>query len=142
MPRGISFYRDRNYLFIRLPSGRELFYYHPELMTNAFGRKAVGFYGTSQATKKWEQTETYGGKLTENIVQAVARDLLCSAMQNLYRAGYAIRFHIHDEVILEIPRDGSRNLEEAVGLMCRQPSWAPDLPLNADGFVSEYYIKV
>nr|WP_296484685.1 DNA polymerase [uncultured Acetatifactor sp.] len=141
MPRGISFYRDRNYLFIRLPSGRELFYYHPELMTNAFGRKAVGFYGTSQATKKWEQTETYGGKLTENIVQAVARDLLCSAMQNLYRAGYAIRFHIHDEVILEVPENSGKNLEEAVRLMCTLPEWAAGLPLDAAGFEGYYYRK-
>ena len=141
MPKGISFYRDQNYLFIRLPSGRELFYYHPELMTNAYGRKAVGFYGTSQATKKWERTETYGGKLTENIVQAVARDLLCSAMQNLYQAGYAIRFHIHDEVILEVPENSGKNLEEAVRLMCTLPAWAAGLPLDAAGFEGYYYRK-
>ncbi|MCI9141861.1 MAG: hypothetical protein HFH87_04455 [Lachnospiraceae bacterium] len=141
MPKGISFYRDQNYLFIRLPSGRDLFYYHPELMTNAFGRKAVGFYGTSQATKKWELTETYGGKLTENIVQAVARDLLCSAMQNLYRAGYAIRFHIHDEVILEVPENSGKSLEEAVRLMCTLPEWAAGLPLDAAGFEGYYYRK-
>lgn len=141
MPKGISFYRDQDYLFIRLPSGRDLFYYHPELITNVYGRKAVGFYGTSQATKKWEQTETYGGKLTENIVQAVARDLLCSAMMNLYRAGYAIRFHIHDEVILEVPEKSGKNLEEAVRLMCTLPDWAAGLPLDAAGFEGYYYRK-
>lgn len=141
MPKGISFYRDRDYLFIRLPSGRELFYYRPELVANAYGRSAVGFYGTSQTTKKWELTETYGGKLTENIVQAVARDLLCSAMMNLYRAGYAIRFHIHDEVILEVPKEGSKNLQEAVRLMCTLPEWAEGLPLDAAGFEGDYYRK-
>ena len=141
MPKGISFYRDRDYLFVRLPSGRELFYYRPELLTNAYGRSAVGFYGTSQATRKWELTETYGGKLTENIVQAVARDLLCSAMMNLYRAGYAIRFHIHDEVILEVPEESGKSLGEAIKLMCTLPEWAEGLPLDAAGFEGYYYRK-
>ena len=121
LPKGIGFHRDRDYLFIRLPSGRELFYYRPEIVTNAYGRSAVGFHGTSQATKRWELTETYGGKLTENIVQAVARDLLCSAMTNLHRAGYAIRFHIHDEVILEAPEGSAMGLGEAIRLMCALP---------------------
>lgn len=141
MPKGISFYRDRDYLFIRLPSGRDLFYYHPELVTNAYGRSAVRFYGTSQTTKKWELTETYGGKLTENIVQAVARDLLCSAMMNLYRAGYAIRFHIHDEVILEVPEESGKSRDEAIRLMCTLPGWAKGLPLDAAGFEGYYYRK-
>ena len=141
MPKGISFYRDREYLFIRLPSGRELFYYHPELVANAYGRNSVGFYGISQATKKWERTETYGGKLTENIVQAVARDLLCSAMMNLFRAGYAIRFHIHDEVILEVPEGSGKSLDEAIRLMCALPGWAEGLPLDAAGFEGHYYRK-
>lgn len=141
MPKGVSFYRDKDYLFIRLPSGRELFYYRPELVTNAYGRSAVGFYGTGQTTKKWELTETYGGKLTENIVQAVARDLLCNAMMNLYRAGYAIRFHIHDEVILEVPEEGGKSLDEAIGLMCTLPEWAEGLPLDASGFEGYYYRK-
>ena len=141
LPKGICFHRDEDYLFIRLPSGRELFYYRPELVTNAYGRSAVGFHGTSQATKRWELTETYGGKLTENIVQAVARDLLCSAMMNLYEAGYAIRFHIHDEVILEVPERSAKSLEEAIRLMCALPEWAAGLPLDAAGFESSYYRK-
>lgn len=141
LPRGISFHRDREYLFIRLPSGRELFYYHPEIVTNAYGKSAVGFYGSSQATKKWELTETYGGKLTENIVQAVARDLLCNALMNLYRAGYTINFHIHDEAILEVPEGSGKNLEEAIRLMCTLPEWAQGLPLNAAGFEGYYYRK-
>ena len=141
LPKGIGFHRDRDYLFIRLPSGRELFYYRPEIVTNAYGRSAVGFHGTSQATKRWELTETYGGKLTENIVQAVARDLLCSAMTNLHRAGYAIRFHIHDEVILEAPEGSAMGLGEAIRLMCALPGWAEGLPLDAAGFEGHYYRK-
>lgn len=81
------------------------------------------------------------GEMTENIVQAVARDCLANAMRNLYEAGYKINFHIHDEVILEIPKDGPQSLEEAVRLMCQPPSWAPGLPLNADGFTGSYYKK-
>lgn len=141
LPKGITFHRDRDYLFIRLPSGRELFYYRPELVTNAYGRSAVGFRGISQGTKRWELTETYGGKLTENIVQAVARDLLCSAMMNLHAAGYAIRFHIHDEVILEVPEGSGKSLEEAIRLMCTLPGWAEGLPLDAAGFEGYYYRK-
>ena len=139
--KGITFHRDRDYLFIRLPSGRDLFYYHPEIVTNAFGRKAVGFHGINQKTRKWELTETYGGKLTENIVQAVARDLLCNALVNLYRAGYTINFHIHDEVILEVPENSGKSLEEAISLMCALPGWAEGLPLDAAGFEGRYYRK-
>lgn len=141
MAKGISFYRDDDYLFIRLPSGRDLFYYRPELLTNAYGRSAVGFYGSGQKAGKWGLTETYGGKLTENIVQAVARDLLCSALMNLYRAGYAIRFHIHDEVILEVPEGSRKGLDEAIRLMCTLPEWAEGLPLDAAGFEGYYYRK-
>lgn len=141
MPRGIGFHRNREYLFIRLPSGRDLFYCRPELVDNSFGKYAVGFYGINQTSKKWELTETYGGKLTENIVQAVARDLLCSAMVNLYGAGYRICFHIHDEVILEVPQESGKSLEEAVRLMCTLPEWAEGLPLDAAGFEGYYYRK-
>lgn len=140
LPCGITFYRDADYLLVRLPSGRDLFYYHPEIATNDFGKPAVTFTGINQTTKKWERGQTYGGKLTENIVQAVARDLLCNAMTNLANAGYRINFHIHDEVILEVP-EGWGSLEEAISLMCTLPEWAPGLPLNAAGFESYYYMK-
>ncbi len=141
MPCGISFERDEDYMIIRLPSGRSLYYYKPEVRLNDLGRDAVHFQGVDQKTKKWGYISTYGGKLTENIVQAVARDLLATAMMNLYQAGYCINFHIHDEVILEVPKTSEKNLEEAIGLMCRLPEWASGLPLNADGFESDYYRK-
>ncbi len=141
MPCGISFERDEDYMIIRLPSGRSLYYYKPEVRLNDLGRDAVHFQGVDQKTKKWGYISTYGGKLTENIVQAVARDLLATAMMNLYQAGYCINFHIHDEVILEVPQTSEKNLEEAIALMCRLPGWASGLPLDADGFESDYYRK-
>ncbi len=141
MPRGVIFSRDEDYLMITLPSGRQLYYYKPEIRLNDRGRDAVHFRGVNQKTKKWEAISTYGGKLTENIVQAVARDLLAEAMSGLCRAGFVIDFHIHDEVIMEVPEDSGRTLEEAIRVMCALPGWAEGLPLNADGFESYYYKK-
>lgn len=141
MPCGITFSRDEEYLMITLPSGRKLHYYRPEVRVNDLGRDAIHFLGTNQKTGKWEYISTYGGKLTENIVQAVARDLLANSMMSLYREGFKINFHIHDEVILEVPEDSDKTLEEAIGVMCRLPEWAKGLPLNADGFESGYYKK-
>ena len=141
MPCGIAFSRDEEYLIITLPSGRNLYYYKPEIRLNDRGRDAVHFRGVDQKTKKWAAVSTYGGKLTENIVQAAARDLLANSLMNLYREGFQIDFHIHDEVIMEVPEDSGRTLEEAVGIMCRLPEWAAGLPLDADGFESHYYKK-
>ncbi len=141
MPCGISFNRDEDYLIVRLPSGRKLYYYKPEIRLNDRGKDAIHFQGAEQKTKKWGLISTYGGKLTENIVQAVARDLLANALMNLYGKGYCINFHIHDEVIMEVPRGSEKSLEEAIALMCRLPDWADGLPLNAAGFESDYYMK-
>ena len=141
MPCGIAFDRDDDYLSIVLPSGRRLYYYKPEIRENGLGRDAIHFRGVDQKTKKWEVISTYGGKLTENIVQAVARDLLAHSLMNLHRAGFNIDFHIHDEVILEVPEDSGRTLEEVIKIMCYLPGWADGLPLNADGFESHYYKK-
>lgn len=141
MPCNITFSRDKDYLMIGLPGGRKLHYYKPEIRVNELGREAIHFLGTNQKTGKWEYISTYGGKLTENIVQAVARDLLANSMMNLYRKGFTINFHIHDEVILDVPNESSHTLEEAIRIMCRLPAWAKGLPLNADGFESGYYKK-
>lgn len=141
MPCGIAFDRDEDYLSIILPGGRRLYYYKPEIRMDSRGRDAVHFRGVNQKTRKWEAISTYGGKLTENIVQAVARDLLANSLMNLYNAGFVVDFHIHDEVVLEVPEGSGRTLEEAIGCMCRLPVWAEGLPLNADGFESHYYKK-
>lgn len=138
---GVSFTRDTGRMMITLPSGRKLFYTAPQLIPDARGYKRLYFMGVSQSCKRWELIQTYGGKLTENIVQAVARDCLANAIRNLHHAGYTINFHIHDEVILEIPDESNQSLEEAIELMCQAPAWAAGLPLNADGFENGYYKK-
>lgn len=141
LPCGISFERDTDYLMIRLLSGRRLYYYRPEIQQNELGRDAIHFQGVDQKTRKWGRLSTYGGKLTENIVQATARDLLSSALVNLSMAGYTICFHIHDEVVLEVPEKGEKSLKDAINLMCKLPDWAEGLPLSADGFETYYYKK-
>lgn len=142
LDHGIVISRDENFLFIKLPSGRSLFYCNPQIRPNAMGGKEIWFTGVNQANKKWSFVSTWGGKLVENIVQAVARDLLCNAISNLMQAGYRINFHIHDEVILEIPDgDAAKNLDDAVMRMCALPEWANGLPLNADGYDNAAYYK-
>ncbi len=141
LPCGVAFARDMDVLEIRLPSGRSLYYQKPQLILDERGFKRIYFMGMNQTSKKWELTQTYGGKLTENIVQAVARDCLAHAMVNLVAAGYRINFHIHDEVILEIPDGSGQSLDDAVKIMCSVPPWATGLPLNADGFEGNYYKK-
>lgn len=140
--KGIAFSRDESFLKILLPSGRTLFYNKPFISKNEMGRDEIYYYGLNQTNKKWSRISTWGGKLVENIVQAVARDLLVNAILNLYRHGYKINFHIHDEVILEVPdNDKSKTLDNAIQLMCALPEWAEGLPLNADGFEADYYKK-
>ncbi len=134
--------RDENYLFITLPSGRKLFYPGPVVDEGDFGGDQVKYEGLNQTTKKWEYVRMYGGKWTENVVQAIARDCLAEALHNLIQAGYLPVFHVHDEVILEIENaDTEHSLENAIAIMCQAPAWARDLPLNADGFTSSYYKK-
>lgn len=137
---GITFMRDRDYFMIQLPSGRCLFYPKPGIGQNTWGKKSITYMGIG-GTKKWEQLETYGGKLVENIVQAVARDLLANAIRNMLFAGYKINFHIHDEVVAEIPKGSHLTLDHAISLMCKAPAWAEGLPLNADGFTGDFYKK-
>lgn len=141
LPCGVTFGRDQNFMFITLPSGRRLFYPHPMLANSDKGRKQLVYHGVAQGSKQWQQIPTYGGKLTENIVQAVARDCLANSMVNLTNAGYPIVMHIHDECVLELPKDGERTLDKAIKIMCQNPPWAAGLPLSADGFTAEYYKK-
>lgn len=143
LPCGITISRDQDFMFIKLPSGRSLFYRDPQLAPGNYGNKEILFMGLNQTNKKWGRINTWGGKLVENIIQAVSRDILCNAMTNLTRAGYRINFHIHDEVILEVPDgDKSKNLGDAIKRMCALPVWANGLPLNAAGFDNaHYYMK-
>jgi DNA polymerase len=142
---GVIFAREGDYntgqdfLTITLPSGRKLFYAKPFLAPNRWGNNSIHYYGIGQQTKKWCELETYGGKLTENIVQAIARDCLAVAMQRLEEQGFRIVFHVHDECILDMQRGAS--LEEACAVMGQPISWAPGLLLRADGFETEFYKK-
>ena len=144
--RGIGFARECNpqngldFLTVRLPSGRKLYYAKPHMGVNRFGRDSLCYYGMNQTSKKWEVVETYGGKLVENITQAVARDCLFDAMTRLEAAGFPIVFDIHDEVVIEA-LDGAADLDKVVNIMSTPIPWAPGLPLNADGWVDKYFKK-
>lgn len=141
MQKGITFSIQNGNLAITLPSKRQLFYINPRLEPHQYG-KQITYMGQNQTSKKWEKTATYGGKLTENIIQAIARDCLAEAIQNLVANDFVPVFHIHDEVILEVPAANSDlSLEKAVSIMCKQPEWAEGLTLNAEGFTSSYYKK-
>ena len=133
---GIRFRCGSGMLFITLPSGRQLAYVKPKRGVNRFGGESVTYEGVG-ATKKWERIESYGPKFVENIVQAIARDILCYAMRTL--RGSFICGHIHDELIIEAPKDAS--LEAICEKMGQVPPWLPGAVLRADGYCTEWYRK-
>ena len=133
---GIKFICQSGMLFMELPSGRHLSYVKPMLGENRFGGQSVTYMGTGLA-KKWERIETFGGRLTENCIQAIARDILCFAMKTL--SEYRIVAHVHDEIIIECPQDTS--LEFICKQMSITPPWAEGLVLNADGYECQFYKK-
>ena len=133
---GIRFEYQSGMMFITLPSGRRLAYVKPRIGENRFGGESVTYMGTG-GTKKWERLETFGGKLVENIVQAVSRDILCYAMQTLKNC--AIVATVHDEIIIEADRRMS--VEAVCEQMGRTPPWAKGLLLRADGYSCEWYRK-
>jgi DNA polymerase len=143
--RGLIFAREaditngQDFLTITLPSKRKLFYAKPYLTLNRWGNKALGYYGIGPS-KKWEQIETYGGKLTENIVQAIARDCLAVNIQKLEALGYRIVFHIHDEVVIETEPEKA-DLKKVCALMGEPIPFCPGLPMAADGWTGAYFTK-
>lgn len=143
MQKNIYFSFENGNLVVTLPSGRQLFYIKPQIIANGFGSNTLSYLGQNQTTKKWERIPTYGGKLTENLVQAIARDCLAEALLNLTTHGYRTLFHIHDEIISELPKNenNKNDLQLMIKLMCQVPAWAEGLPLNADGFINNYYKK-
>lgn len=136
----IRFFRQSGMLFIELPSGRKISYARPSIGKNKFGSDSITYMGMNQTTKKWERLETFGGKLVENIVQAFARDCLAENIIRLENAGYEINFTVHDEVVLDVPK-GWGSLEEVNKIMGRTISWANGLPLKADGYECDFYMK-
>ena len=132
-----------DYMTITLPSGRKLFYNAPQIGVNQWGNPSISYMGMDQTTKKWKRIETYGGKLVENCVQAIARDCLAQAIEHLEAAGLPVIFHIHDEVVIDIRpfADNDAMLAKTVEIMSRPVPWAPGLPLGADGWVGKFFKK-
>lgn len=133
---GLLFSYEAGFLFIRLPSGRRLAYAKPYIGKNKFGGESVTYMGIN-AQKKWDRLESYGPKFVENCVQGIARDLLMYSMQTLSQ--YFIVGHIHDEMIIECPKD--TKLDEICQQMARTPDWAKGLLLRADGYECSFYKK-
>ena len=139
---GLLFEVKKNIAFIKLPSGRRLAYVRPELQPHKRfqGKEEITYMGVDQTSRKWSRLGTYGGKLVENIVQAIARDCLAESLVRLEKAGYKTVMHVHDEVVLEVP-SGWSSAEQVAEIMGRDIEWASGLPLRADAFETDYYRK-
>lgn len=128
-------------LWMTLPSGRRIAYWGAAYEDGTRGMgKTLSYMGVNQTTRKWERIETWGGKLVENLVQATARDCLKESMLALTGAGFDIRAHVHDEVIITESVDG-RTVEDVCAIMGAAPAWGNGLPLRADGYETPYYRK-
>lgn len=139
--RDVSFIYENKILFIQLPNGRRLAYQDAKLEGEGRYSK-IKYKGMHQERKIWCDLDTYGGKLVENIVQAIARDCLARAMVALDNVNYEIVFHVHDEVVIEVEAKSAEHDYELVKeLMCMRIPWAKELLLNAEGFVCDYYMK-
>lgn len=142
LPQGLELRKEGPLLRLRLPSGRELSYVKPHMSegTGPYGGDQITYEGVLQSTGGWGRIETYGPKLVENIVQATARDCLATAISRLEAKGCPVVFHVHDEVICEIPK-GVSSIDEINEIMGAPISWAPGLPLKADAYECDYYKK-
>ncbi|MCD8372041.1 MAG: DNA polymerase [Clostridia bacterium] len=141
--REYDYSQNMTYFTILLPSGRKLFYVNPSLGENRWGNPSILYEGVNQTTKKWQQIETFGGKIVENVVQAIARDCLAQAIEKLEDAGLPVVFHVHDEVVIDVKpwADNDEMLHKVVSIMSEPIPWAQGLPLNADGWVGQYFKK-
>lgn len=140
----VFFCEDPEWLTAALPSGRKLWYCRPHVVrkTTPWGREVdeLRAWGVDSFTKKWESYSLYGGLLTENLVQAVARDIMAGAMLRLERGGYPVVLTVHDEVVCE-RRDGDGSLDEFLALMTTTPKWADGLPVKAEAWTGNRYRK-
>lgn len=146
----IIFRYEGGAMTIELPSGRKLFYPSARMgkrtiegVNGSFEVEGISYMGQDQTSGKWVKLNTYGGKLTENVVQAISRDLLANAIFKVFDLGLNIVLHVHDEIAAEIPKDGNeeKTLQIMIGAMCDAPSWAKGIPLRAAGYVTDYYKK-
>ena len=139
---GVQFSHVNGNLFIKLPGGRKLCYWATKIKIDPTdGREHIVYMGVNQETKQWGETETYGGKLVENIVQATARDCLAVAMERVSALGYEIVMHVHDEMIVDVPEEDTRALDVINDCMAQPIDWAPGLPLKGDGYETKFYKK-
>ena len=137
----IIFRMDGGDLLVDLPSGRSICYREARIQDDGTGREAVHYMGVDQTTKQWRLVETWGGKLVENIVQAVARDCLAETMQRVAGMGYEIVMHVHDEMIVDVPEEDKDALARINAAMGDPIAWAPGLPLRGDGYECRFYKK-
>lgn len=136
----LKYVEDTPVLFITLPSGRPIAYWDPAVLDTEMGPR-VTYMAQNQTSRKWERTETYGGKLTENIVQSIARDCLADKMLAMDRQGYRIAFHVHDEIVLDVPRSDTEAARRIDAIMAEPIEWAPDLPLKGGTYECDFYRK-
>lgn len=142
LKNGLAFGYINGNLFIKLPGGRKLCYWNTRLKLDPRdGREHIVYMGVNQETKQWGETETYGGKLVENIVQATARDCLAISMQRVAALGYNIVMHVHDEIIVDCPVEDTGAMERINACMAEPIPWAPGLPLKGDGYETPFYMK-
>jgi DNA polymerase len=142
--KNVAFQIEKGILWMTLPSGRRIAYFGAkyEEGTGKYTKtkKVISYMGRDQKTGKWTRTESYGPKLVENLVQATARDCLRDSMLALTEAGFDVRAHVHDEVIITEPI-GGRSVSDVSEIMSRELPWAPGLPLRADGYECPFYQK-
>ena len=140
--KGLLFECNGEVMTIKLPSGRRLFYQSPSFAENKWGKKSIRYKGMDQTTKQWGWVDTYGGKITENVIQAIARDLLADAMQRVEAAGLPIVMTVHDEIVCELELNKSiEQLKIMADVMCIKAEWSHDLPLRCDVEIPKYYKK-
>lgn len=141
MQYGLKFIYNPGILFIELPSGRRLSYVRPKIEEHqTFEGYKITYEGMEQTSKQWKRQDTYGPKLVENIVQATARDCLAEALFNVDKAGYKTVMHVHDEIVMDVPISFG-SIDEVNRIFGQEISWAPGLPLKADGYECNYYMK-
>jgi len=140
--KGAIFNYEHKCLTIQLPNGRKLIYRDPVLSKNKWDGESIKYKGKNQITGQWGWTDTYGGKLSENIIQAIARDLLADGMRRLDAAGFDIVMHVHDEVVADIPNESAEFINSEMCRILGEPvPWAKGLGTPAEGFITNYYKK-
>ena len=139
---GLVFAMEGDTMTITLPSGRKLCYRNMTEGTNRYGSRSLKYRGVNSTTKQWGWVETYGGKLTENIVQAIARDCLAHTLIQLDELGIPVAFHVHDEVVCEVPEQDAKDALKLIQNVFAYPAeWAEGLPLKGAGYITPYYLK-